>query len=374
MKYHFECVSKGFKDLIEPAASVSHSFDTSLSFRLFNNAMVAPYYEWNHSIGCVIDENGEVVKDSECLEWKENAGYYQLDTAESEHKKVIFLGFLLTVFGHSYTDNLRKLWFLDTEEYKAMTEQGYELVYTTGWNRPIPKNVADVFQLAGIDITQARHITTLTRFDEVIIPDNCFRATDLGRIYCNEYIDLLNRIKSSIPETEDGPSKVYFTRTKYKAASRKEYGEKSIERVFRRMGYAVVAPEELPVLEQFQLIRGCDCFAATEGSVSHLSLFAKPGTAVAILTKANYLNVHQVMINELADLDVTYIEANHSSRTDKSYPWWGPFYLCINRYLVRFVGHPICYLPYWLRPSYWEYYSGNILHRVYHRIKRVLHT
>lgn len=369
MKSNYAFISKELRDIIEPAGAVPHSFDTPLSFRVFKNAIIAPYYEWNHSIGCVIDENGKAVKDSECIEWKEDAGYYSIETAVSEHKRVIFLGFLLTVFGHSYTDDLRKFWFLDTEDYKSLSELGYEPVYTTSWNRPLPKSTLEFFQLAGIDITGSRHITTLTRFDEVVIPDNSLRAMDYGRIYSEEYIKLIDRIINRIPVPQDSPSKVYFTRTKFGVHSLKDNGEKNIERVFREMGYTIIAPEEYPILEQLQFVRGCDCFAATDGSVAHLSLFAKPNTAVTIIVKANYLNFHQVMINELADLDVTYVQAHHSSRANRNYPWWGPFYLCINRYLERYAGHSIPHLPYWLHPSYWEYCSGNVLHKIYSRLR-----
>lgn len=358
--------------MIEPATRTSHSFAEPLSFRVFKNAFVAPYYEWNHSIGGVIDEIGNVVKDSECTEWKENAGYYQLANAEIEHKRVVFLGFLLTGFGHSYTDNLRKLWFLNTKEYDSLAERGIELVYTTSWNRSIPQAVLDVFFLAGIDISSARHITHLTHFDEVIVPDNCFKASAYGRLFCHEYVGLINHIKSSIPDPVFSVPKIYFTRTSFTSRTNKERGEKEIERVFEKLGYKIVAPEDYSVVEQIQMIRGCSHFAATDGSVAHLSLFCKPNTDVVIINKANYLNFHQVMINEFADLNVTYIEAHHSSMANNDYPWWGPFYLCVNHYLEHFVQHPILHLPYWARYSYWEY-TRNIIFKCYNRIRKVLY-
>ena len=141
--------------------------------------------------------------------------------------------------------------------------------------------------------------------------------------------------------------------------------------MFRRLGYEIIAPEDYSVIEQIQMVRNCDHFAATEGSVSHLSLFCRPHTDVVILCKANYLNFHQVMINEFADLDTTYVEAHHSSKVNAEYPWWGPFYLCVNRYLERFAKHPIFHLPYWARFSYWEY-TRNILFRCIHRARKLL--
>ena len=118
------------------------------------------------------------------------------------------------------------------------------------------------------------------------------------------------------------------------------------------------------------MLNQCKSFAATEGSVAHLSLFCPPKTNVVIINKAVYLNFHQVMINEYADLNVTYIEAHHSIKAHHEHPWWGPFYLCITRNLENYVGHPIPHLPHWLLPSYWEY-SRNILYRCYNRVRKL---
>ena len=361
MTYSFNYISKGLREIIEPATLRLHQFNEELGYKVVHNAYVAPYIKWMESIGCIIDEGGQVIKDSECLEWKEDAALYNISDCQHEHKKVIFLGFLLTVFGHSYTDDLRKLWFLKTDKYKALIRDGYEPVYTTSWNRSLPQALLDVFSLAGVDLNLARHITSLTRFDEVIIPDNCLKATSYGRVYCQEYIDLINCIKSAVPSSENKISKVYFTRTSYFSGTNKELGEKDIENVFRKRGYTIVSPENHSVIEQIQMVRNCEHFAATEGSVSHLSLFCKPNTDVVIINKANYLNFHQVMINEFADLKVTYIEAHHSSKTNTEYPWWGPFYLCINHFLERYVKRPILHLPYWARFSYWAY-TKNIIY------------
>ena len=370
MVYNFDYVSPKLRSIIEPATQHSHYFEKKLGCRVYKNAYVAPYSHWAKSIGCVIDEKGKVVKDSECFEWKENECYYQLEKSVFEHKKVVFLGFILSVFGHSYTDNLRKLWFLETDECKTLLSEGASLVYTTNGNRPLPKPIIDVLGLAGCDITQACLVKELTQFDEVYIPENSFIASDYGRLYCDEYIEAIDRIKNSIPNGKAWAEKIYFSRVKYNKSKKKEYGEKAIEHVFRKLGYAIVIPEEYSIVEQIQMLKQCKSFAATEGSVAHLSLLCPPKTKVVIINKAVYLNFHQVMINEFADLDVTYIEAHHSIKAHPKCPWWGPFYLCINRNLERYVGHLIPHLPYWALPSYWEY-SRNILYKCYNSIRKL---
>ena len=198
MKYTFDYISKQLREIIEPATRQSHKFDAVLGCRSFHNAFVAPYVGWTKSIGCVIDASGQEVKDSGCIEWKEDAAYYNTNDSLEEHKRVVFLGFLLTVFGHSYTDDLRKLWFLQTEEYKLLRQKGYEVVYTTSWNRPIPQPVLDIIRLAGFDLDKACHVTQLTRFEEVVIPDNCFKSTSYGRIYSQEYTEMIDRINGTL--------------------------------------------------------------------------------------------------------------------------------------------------------------------------------
>lgn len=369
MLYNFDYISPELRGAIEPATLQSHRFEKKLGFRLFKSAYVAPYIEWNKSIGCVIDESGTVIKDSECLEWKENDSFYQIERAAHEHKKVIFLGFLLTGFGHSYTDDLRKLWFLDTEECKLMMANGWELVFTTSWNQALPAYVMEIMELAGYDISGARLVDELVGFDEVCIPDNSFVAAPHGRMYCPEYEKAIGRIIKNIPETQDKYKKVYFSRSRFTKGTKKEYGEKKIERVFSKLGYSILFPEDYTIVKQIQMMRNCDSFAATEGSVAHLSLFCLPGTNVTIVNKANYLNFHQVMINEFSNLSVTYVEAHHSIKAKEESPWHGPFYLCINVFLERYYGKPILHLPYWIFPSYWEY-SRNILYRCYNRIRK----
>ena len=101
-----------------------------------------------------------------------------------------------------------------------MLSKGADLVYTTSWNQPLPQQVVDMLGLAGYDITQAYHIADLTQFDEVYIPDDSFMASDYGRLYCNEYIEAIDRIKNNISFGKMRGEKIYFSRTKF--SKRKE--------------------------------------------------------------------------------------------------------------------------------------------------------
>ena len=355
--------------MIEPATHCSHVLDGTLGYRLFENAYVVPYYAWGKSVGGVMDNNGNDVYDSEYSEWKTDWQYYQ-EEAKTVHKKAIYLGFLIRVFGHSFTDNLKKLWFLNTKECKYLIKNGWELVFTSSENRDLPDYVYSFCKLAGFDISSARAITSITRFDQICVPDSSFIAGNCGRKYHAEYRKAIENILNKVPLGGNTPSKIYFSRTKCQG-SNKEFGEYAIEQEFKKGGYTVIYPEEHSIEEQIQMVRNCNCLAATEGSVSHLSIFCKPETNVVLINKARYMNFHQVMINEFSDLNVTYIEAHHSIKANSQRPWWGPFYLCVNKHFERFWGHRIVHLPYWLKYSYWEY-SHNILYKCLKKIRKTI--
>jgi capsular polysaccharide biosynthesis protein len=88
--------------------------------------------------------------------------------------------------------------------------------------------------------------------------------------------------------TPDGPAHVFFSRTSFNAGLRaagrparsSEERDRALDRVFAEAGYAVVTPEELPVLEQIRLAAGARVLAGGAGTALHLSAFAPPGTRV----------------------------------------------------------------------------------------------
>ena len=372
MKYDFNYVSPKLKALLEPASMKPHYFQGDLSFKEYTDSFIIPFISWDQLVGSGQDNHYNIldssVTDSPVKE------SLDVQDAVTEHKTVIYLGFLPGVFGHGFTDNYRTLWFLDTKACKDYLESGAEFIYTSNFNKPLSDTYARLLQMAGFDIRKARLIDRLTKFDKIILPDSTFIDSDYGRLYCDGFCTILDRVRDHISKIPTDPAydKIYFTRTKFQY--RKESGEEKIEDYFRQAGFTIISPEQYPLDTQLQMIRSCSCFASTEGSVAHISLFCKPGTKVIIVNKANYMNEYQIAINEIADLDVTYIQAHHSSVADHDHPWWGPFFLYPTKYLRRFFGYTSAGLPYWLSKDYWSYYFGNnpktrLLKKLYRYIK-----
>lgn len=222
MRYCFDYISPELKSIIEPATQKRHFTGKRLQVHEYPDAIIAPFTDWGKSIGGILNHNGEIIKDSECKEWRESDAYYSPSDAIDEDKTVIFLGFMPRAFGRAFTDCIRKIWFAGEDACQTLLKEGAEFVYTAQENKPLPSFFSETFRLAGFDLSQARQITALTRFKKVIVPDNCLIAEDDGRIYTKQYKELIDNVIRNLPPAEEIslPKRVYFTRTQVK--SRKE--------------------------------------------------------------------------------------------------------------------------------------------------------
>lgn len=300
--------------------------------------------------GGVFDDKGELIPSSTWHEGIHTAyDYYKKDAVE-RNEEVVYIGCLFDVWGHAITDNLKKLWWIQEKK------ENIKCVYITVGNKPVSKHVYEIFSLCGFDLTKAEHIIGPTVFKEVIVPNNSLVNCDEKRFYHQKFVDTINRIKSRLPETAVY-DKIYFTRTQLR--TNKDYGEKNIEKIFRKNGFEIIAPETIPVLEQLTLLANCKVFASTEGSVSHSSIFCQPGTNVIILKKVNFENAYTEFINEMSSLDAIEINAHKSIFASKEKPWNGPFYMYVTRDLANYF-HNLFYIPYFFHFSWYRYMWNNV--------------
>jgi len=375
MSYNLKFVSKDMKSILLPAINHRHYLQTKLHYREYDHSYIAPFYEWRESIGGVADQNKIAIVDSRNIEWAESFKPYCSDIPIVEHKTVIYVGVLFSGFGHCFTDNLRKLWFLKTEEYRKLIEGGAEVVYTTDHNQDLPPYAILILKYAQFDVLLTRHITKLTAFDKIIVPDNSFYSEIYGRCFTNEYKQCVENIISSLSSIDcklNVPERVYLSRMKFsqRPEFRREVGEAAIERLMNKEGYISIYPEELSFAEQVYIVQHCKYLATTEGSIAHIVLFCPPSCNITIFCKAKYLNYHQVAVNEFSNARITYVEAHHSLRMNREIPWYGPFYLCITKYVEAFMGHSICHFPFFIKPSFWRYLG--LLPRLLNKIFKLL--
>ena len=293
---------------------------------------------------------------------KVNISEYDLSNVKKGGKAILLGCFWIYVWGHCFTDHFNKLWFAFTEECRKLQSQGAELI-ALSCKSQAPKYFQTLFELAGFDWNSLKFVTETTLYEEVYVPDSCYLQIEgeWNRFYTKEYVGLLDRMKGNVRKlaSADGNypqyDKIYLTRTQGSFGTFRDLGEKLIEDVFRKEGYTVVAPEKLTVPQQIWLMMNVKDLVATDGSICHASTFCAPHTKITVLMKADFLVENQIVSDQIADMDVTYVGVHRSFFAGKKDPWHGPFLFCITDNLERFIGHKIPHIPFFLRKDFFMY-------------------
>lgn len=364
--YCYDYVNPKMLSQTEQDCSARRFCEKDLSATIYKEATILPIkpdYDINGCLaGGVVTAAGTFVENSA---FSISKGYaYSFLQVEQSEDVVIYMGSLLNIYGHTFTDNLKKLWYLKTLEAIRLLEHGAKVVYVTTGNQELKEYTIKFFEFAGFSPKSWTHITAITRCKTCIIPDDSFGCEDIavGGFYTLEYKAIISDIKNAIVEKNVNisyPEKIYFTRTGIPNNRWREIGEERIEKVFRDKGFTIISPEELSVEEQLRYLISCKEFASTEGSISHSSVFCQEGTAVYIIRKVDQINHYQLVMNEVAGLNVTYIDAHKSIQANPRIKNYGPFFLYFTPELKRFYGRFIITLPLALRPSWWWYNLRN---------------
>lgn len=178
---------------------------------------------------------------------------------------VIYIGMLCPIWGHCVTDHLRRLWFFFSGEYREKYA-GCRVVYLPTQGFSLSGSFAELLSILGIPYETFQPVTRITRFREVILPDECFFVAEDGyRSFTKEYRALADRIRAYAREhaRPTGCDRLYFTYRHYKRG--KQVGEEKLEAFFREKGYRVLAPEKYSFKEQLNYLWNCKAFAATVG-------------------------------------------------------------------------------------------------------------
>lgn len=324
--------------------SFSHFDTTVLACKRYEHALIQPYRVLRNETqngGGVVDSQGRFVPNTGYHFNAHQAYSYSEEDVEYFEEDVLYIGCIYEGWGHLFTDGFAKLWYLGTEECQQFLSKGGRVVYITLNNRPLQSHTCELFKLANVDLTQFSHITNHTRFRFVSVPDDSFALQlqpKVCRIFTREYSNLIVQIRQKFEgHVGQYPEKIYFTRTRL-GQRRRDYGELSVERLFRKAGYNVFSPEQLSVKRQIDLLSHCKSFAATEGSVSMMAIFCRPRTQVIVVKKTSHAYLYQAAVNDVTSLSVTYVEAYDDRYCSKKEPWQGPFFIYPTHYLKEALG------------------------------------
>lgn len=261
---------------------------------------------------------------------------------------VVYLGMFHTVWGHSITDNMKKIWFLFSSEFNELQKsQNVRLVYTGfdgfGPTGRFNDNFKELLRKLGVDFDTLERVEMPTRFSRIYVPSDSLiynRTKEIEpfncsveRFWTNEFKNIFDRLMAETKRI-DGFEKVYLSRRKWES---RDYGEKDIEDLFKKLGFKIVSPEQYSFSEQLSIYVSCRCMASTESSITHNSVFMQDGSELIIIRKGNYVNSYQSAINDMKKMKVTYFNSHLSVFNDIEYPYTGPFFLYVDDDLQKWA-------------------------------------
>ena len=241
------------------------------------------------------------------------------------------------MWGHYITDCIRFLWFLNSNEYKNKFKE-YKLVGAQLWRFKFKGNFKRIFEILGINCDEIELVREITRYDEIVIPDECFmrdEQCEYNRLFTKEYVELVDKIRNYAIEhkTPTDCKKIYYSDSN----KRTQIGENVLEEYFKSKGYKIIHPEKLSLDQQLNYLINCESFASTVGSISHNILFLPNGTNVILIPRLNSLNRYQLALNQIHNLNITYIDSSLSLFGR----YVGNFYYFISKQLVSYFGDEI---------------------------------
>lgn len=352
MKYNLSYLEPEARSQMSIWTGRNYFRDKQVKVHVFNNAVFLPGRDGKG--GLVVDDN--YIPDSFIRAGRWSDRSYQINEEELIHYEndVVYLGLVHEIWGHCITDNLKHLWCLLDSEWREK-HKDVKYVYSILYGKKLPENFLWIIEKLGVPRENLLEIRYPTIFKTLYFPDASFSYENGFFTFTNHYRQLIEKISSGIAPANI--QKVYFSRTKIKGSLfsfKKDYGEKSIEELFKKQGYTIIYPEKLSVENCISIIKGARVLAATEGSVSHNSVFLQTGASLILLRKADIINWYQLALNEVNNLDVTMIDVGKSNVFfDDDCKAMGPFFIYMSRNLLSFFNNSEKYhFPIW---SYFRY-------------------
>lgn len=222
---------------------------------------------------------------------------------ENIDEVVVFGGIFFRHYGHAIIDGLTRMWWY-AENYKNLP---HKLVFLTMPDQS-PETDKRFLRLAGLTEKDYVIVDRPTKFKKILVPEEAIFNMDCGH---EEWLKFFDLIKENVRKYTPPPlreEKIYLSRTQLpeKDAVNEEY----LEKVAREQGYKIVYPEQLKLEDQINLIMNAKSIASTMGTLTHMAVFAEPGTEmICFLRKAEEITHPQIIINELRKLDWYIVEA-----------------------------------------------------------------
>lgn len=284
--------------------------------------------------GGVVDQKGDYVALSQIP--MRVQGSYPFDNAPFRDQKVVYCGYLVKHWGHFLVEAVARLWYFLEQD---PTVDKYVFFLDEQEEREIRGNYKAFLTLLGV-WDKVEIINQPTAYREVIVPELAFLCRNY---FSPKFLDIFDTIASNVaPDPAwETPEKIYYSRSQLKKGQGFEFGFEALDDFYRKNGYTILYPEQVPLDQMIHYIRHSKVVATLSGSLPHNMLFANPGQKLEILERCVLNNDFQVNVNRMRQLQATYIDANIPVYTVDMV---GPFIMGYNDNMERFAAD-MGYLP-----------------------------
>jgi capsular polysaccharide biosynthesis protein len=190
---------------------------------------------------------------------------------------VLLLGNGATVYGHWLIDMLPKFALLEAAGYDIATLR--YLLPTTA--RPFIRDFLDLLGIRPEQRIAYDPASECASVDELLVPTMINNGVRVSRLLRDAVALLTRLIVARVGQLNraDTPRRIFLTRSRL-GPMRGLANRARIEELARQGGFAIVAPETMPLLEQLRLFAGATHIMGEYGSALHGSLFSPSGTVV----------------------------------------------------------------------------------------------
>lgn len=297
---------------------------SELNIESYKNATILPLKHFDEDNllfgrGGIVDEKKNYV-DISAIDNRVQFSY-DFSNPVIKDEKVVYCGYLVNQWGHFLIEAVSRLWyFLENDE----TVDKYVFFLSENEEREVSGNYKEFLQLLGV-WDKIEIINKPTQYKEVIVPERAYK----WRIYFSQhYKNIFNTIANNITINPEWVShdKIFFTRSQLSSATLTDIGTPMVDSFFLNNGYKIVSPEKISLSELIFLIRNAEECASISGTLPHNMLFGYDNQKLTIIERNILNNEIQADINNIKQLNTTYVDANLGLYTVNL--GFGPFILC----------------------------------------------
>lgn len=207
-------------------------------------------------------------------------GYpFNPDEAETLDGEYIYCGIAIPWFGHLISDSMVYMWYA----VKHLNPQ-YKYVFLSAANCPPNGVFYKLMEALGISQDRILIADRLYRFKKLHVPQQSFVHHGY---FTDEFLTAYDYAADLALKTYKGKvhKKVYLTRSSL--GDKTGFNENYFEDFYRRKGYAIVAPETLPLQDQIALFANAEEITCLLGTLVEMTGFAKNLKKVNVLMRVN---------------------------------------------------------------------------------------